>query len=63
MDVLRWSIFSPVSENGEIVIPDEVRRRFNIKSRVVLRVEDGKIKIYPFVDFRDAFGIDGEKNV
>ncbi len=50
-----------VSRKGQVVIPAEVRRKFNIKSRVVLKVEDGEIKIYPFVDLRDAFGIDGEK--
>ena len=51
----------PVSKDGEIVIPDEVRRMFNIKSRVLLKVEDGEIKIIPFVDLKEAFGIDGEK--
>ena len=50
-----------VSRKGQVVIPAEVRKRFNIKSRIILRVEDGEIKIYPFIDLRDAFGIDGEK--
>ncbi len=49
-----------VSRKGQVVIPAELRRRFNIKSRVILKVENNEIKIIPFMDLREAFGIDGE---
>jgi len=50
-----------VSRKGQIVIPAEVRRKFNIKSKVILKVNGGEIKLIPFSDIRDAFGIDGNK--
>ena len=52
-----------VSSKGQVVIPVEVRRKFNIKSRVILRVEDGEIKLIPFIDLREAFGIDGDRMI
>ncbi len=52
-----------VSRKGQVVIPAELRRRFNIKSKVILKVEDGGIKIIPFTDLKDAFGIDGDKMI
>jgi len=52
-----------VSSKGQVVIPAEVRRKFNIKSRVILRVEDGEIKLIPFIDLREAFGIDGDRMI
>ena len=50
-----------VSSKGQNVIPIEVRRKFKIKSRVILKVDKEEIKLIPFMDMKDAFGIDGEK--
>lgn len=50
-----------VSSKGQVVIPAELRRRFNIKSKVILKVEEGEIKIIPFTDLKNAFGIDGSR--
>ncbi len=52
-----------VSSKGQIVIPAEVRRKFNIRSKVILKVEGGEIKLIPLMDLRDAFGIDGDKMI
>ncbi len=50
-----------VSKKGQIVIPVEVRRKFNIKDKVIIRVEGNEIKIIPVVPLEEIFGIDGEK--
>lgn len=50
-----------VSSKGQVVIPAEIRRKFNIKSRVILRVENKEIKLIPVMDLRDAFGVDGDR--
>ena len=52
-----------VSSKGQVVIPAELRKRFNIKSKVILKVEDEEMKIVPFIDLKDAFGIDGSKMI
>ena len=52
-----------VSSKGQVVIPAELRRKFNIKSKVILKVEDGEMRIIPFTDLKDAFGIDGRKMI
>jgi len=52
-----------VSSKGQVVIPAEVRRKFNIKSKVILKIEDEEIKLIPFMDLKDAFGLDGDKMI
>ena len=52
-----------VSSKGQVVIPAEVRRKFNIKSKVILKIEDKEIKLIPFMDLKDAFGLDGDKMI
>lgn len=49
-----------VSKKGQIVIPAEIRRVFGIRDRVVVRVEDGEIKIIPVKPMEELFGVDGE---
>jgi len=50
-----------VSRKGQIVIPVEVRRKFKIGSKVILKIDNEEIKLVPFIDMKEAFGIDGEK--
>jgi len=49
-----------VSRKGQVVIPAEIRRKFNIRDRVVIRVDEGVIKIIPFMSLEDLFGVDGD---
>ncbi len=49
-----------VSTRGQVVIPIEIRRKFNIRRIVEFREERGRIYILPLMAFEDAFGIDGE---
>ncbi len=49
-----------VSRKGQIVIPVEIRRRFNIRDRVVIRVDGEVIKIIPFMSLEELFGVDGD---
>ncbi len=49
-----------VSTRGQVVIPIEIRRKFNIRRMVEFREERGRIYILPLMAFEDAFGIDGE---
>ncbi len=52
-----------VSRKGQITIPIEIRRRFMISDKVVIRVEDGEIKIIPVIPMDKLFGADGEAMV
>lgn len=49
-----------VSSKGQVVIPIDIRKKFNIKKMVAFKEERGKIYIEPVMTFEDAFGIDGE---
>ncbi|MGH9921694.1 MAG: AbrB/MazE/SpoVT family DNA-binding domain-containing protein [Nitrososphaerales archaeon] len=49
-----------VSTKGQVVIPVEIRRKFNIRKMVEFREERGRIYIQPIMAFEDAFAIDGE---
>ena len=49
-----------VSSKGQVVIPVEIRRKFNIRKMVEFKEERGRIYIQPMMAFEDAFGIDGE---
>ncbi|MFN3655364.1 MAG: AbrB/MazE/SpoVT family DNA-binding domain-containing protein [Candidatus Nitrosotenuis sp.] len=49
-----------VSSKGQVVIPVEIRRKFNIKKMVSFKERDGKVYIEPVMTMEDAFGIDGE---
>jgi AbrB family looped-hinge helix DNA binding protein len=49
-----------VSAKGQVVIPVEIRRKFNIRKMVEFREECGRIYIQPMMAFEDAFGIDGK---
>jgi len=49
-----------VSRKGQIAIPVEIRRKFGIEDKVLIRVEDGEIKIIPVIPLEKLFGADGE---
>lgn len=49
-----------VSRKGQMVIPIEIRRKFNIKDKVVIKVDEGGIKIIPLIPLEDLFGVDGD---
>ncbi len=49
-----------VSRKGQIVIPAEVRRRYGIKDKVVIRVEEDGPRIIPLVSLKELYGVDGE---
>jgi len=49
-----------VSKRGQIVIPAEIRRMFNIRDRVVIRVDGEVIKVIPFTSLEELFGVDGD---
>ena len=49
-----------VSKKGQVVIPIEIRRRYNIKDKVVIKVDEEGIKIIPLMSLKEMFGIDGE---
>lgn len=49
-----------VSKKGQIVIPAEIRRRFNIRDRVVIEATDKEIKIIPLLPLEELFGVDGD---
>ena len=54
-----------VSKKGQVVIPIEIRRKFNIKDRVIIRVDEEGIKVIPLIPLEEMFGIDGDvmKNI
>jgi len=56
----RKNFIVKVSSKGQIVIPVEIRRRFNIKDKVLVRVEGNEIKIIPIIPLEDLFGVDGD---
>ena len=56
----RKDFIVKVSSKGQIVIPVEIRRRFNIKDKVLVRVEGNEIKIIPIIPLEDLFGADGD---
>jgi len=49
-----------VSKRGQIVIPAEIRRMFNIRDRVVIRVDGEVIKVIPFMSLEELFAVDGD---
>ena len=49
-----------VSRKGQVVIPAEVRKRFNIKNKVVIEVSGEGIRIIPLRSLEELFGIDGD---
>jgi len=49
-----------VSRKGQIVIPVEIRRRFGISDKVVIRVDESGIRIIPLKPLDELFGVDGE---
>lgn len=49
-----------VSKKGQIVIPVEIRRRFNIRDKVVIEANDREIKIIPLIPLEELFGVDDD---
>jgi len=49
-----------VSSKGQVVIPVEMRRKFNIKKMVAFKEERGRIYVEPVMTMEDAFGIGGK---
>ncbi|OYT40267.1 MAG: AbrB family transcriptional regulator [Desulfurococcales archaeon ex4484_58] len=56
--ILRYVV--KVSRKGQIVIPVEIRRRFGISDKVVIRVDESGIRIIPLKPLDELFGVDGE---
>jgi len=54
-----------VSRKGQVVIPAEIRRKYNIRDRVVIKADEEGIKIIPLIPLEEMFGVDGEimKNI
>ena len=49
-----------VSGKGQIAIPVELRRKFGIEDKILIRVEGKEIKIIPIISMEKLFGADGE---
>ena len=49
-----------VSRKGQVVIPAEIRRKYGIKNKVVIRADEDGVKIVPVISLEEMFGIDGE---
>ena len=49
-----------VSRKGQVVIPAEIRRKYGIKNKVVIRADEDGVKIIPVFSLEEMFGIDGE---
>ncbi|MGQ4833915.1 MAG: AbrB/MazE/SpoVT family DNA-binding domain-containing protein [Candidatus Asgardarchaeia archaeon] len=52
-----------VTRKGQITIPIEFRRKYNIKDEVAIIDDDGKLLIIPVYDLEDLFGVDGENGL
>jgi AbrB family looped-hinge helix DNA binding protein len=50
-----------VSSKGQVVIPVDIRKKFNIKKMVEFKERKGRIYIEPVMTFEDAFGIAGKE--
>ncbi len=48
-----------VSKKGQVVIPADIRRRMNIRRKVLFTEEKGKILIEPLLSMEEAFGTGG----
>ena len=49
-----------VGRKGQVVIPVEIRRKYGIKNKVVIRADEDGVKIIPVISLEEMFGIDGE---
>ncbi|MHC1629031.1 MAG: AbrB/MazE/SpoVT family DNA-binding domain-containing protein [Candidatus Nezhaarchaeales archaeon] len=49
-----------VSKKGQIVIPIEIRRKYNIKDKVIIKDDEGELKIIPLIPLEELFGVDGD---
>ena len=49
-----------VSRKGQIVIPADIRKRYRIKDRVVVKADSEGIKIIPLIPLEELFGVDGD---
>jgi len=52
-----------VTKNGQITIPVDIRKKYNIRDKVAVLDEDGKITIIPMYDLESLFGIDKGKGI
>ncbi len=49
-----------VSKKGQVVIPAEIRWKYNIKDKVVIKADEEGIKIIPLIPLEEMFGVDGD---
>ena len=49
-----------VSKKGQVVIPAEIRRKYNIRDKVVIKADEEGIKIIPLISLEEMFGVDGD---
>ena len=52
-----------VTKKGQITIPIDIRKKYNIRDRVAVLDEDGRITIIPVYDLEALFGIDKGKGI
>ncbi len=54
-----------VSRKGQVVIPIEIRRKYNIRDKVIIKADEEGIKIIPLIPLEEMFGVDGDimKNI
>ena len=49
-----------VSRKGQVVIPIEIRRKYGIRDKVVIKADEDGIKVVPLIPLEEMFGIDGD---
>ena len=49
-----------VSKKGQVVIPAEIRWKYNIRDKVVIKADEEGIKIIPLISLEEMFGVDGD---
>jgi len=49
-----------VSRKGQVVIPVKIRKKYNIRDKVVIKADEEGIKIIPLIPLDEMFGIDGD---
>ncbi|MCD6458128.1 MAG: AbrB/MazE/SpoVT family DNA-binding domain-containing protein [Thermoproteales archaeon] len=49
-----------VSRKGQVVIPVKIRKKYNIRDKVIIKADEEGIKIIPLIPLDEMFGIDGD---
>ena len=51
----------PVSQKGQVVIPEKMRKKLKIGRAVIMSEEDGRILIRPSESMEESFGAGGQE--